>query len=84
MLQQNWARIEAEKNGVTVYFVDDLGIVFDYIAFSGALEARRGLLQNGFKQFASDDARFLAPPEGFALGELDPKGQIYSSGKYWK
>jgi hypothetical protein len=86
MLQQNWASIEPEEDGVRVYFINDTSQVFDRMPFESAADAEAALARNGFRRFrdALDLQRFLralAPP--FREGS-HPNGPIYSSGRFWR
>ncbi|NDV63138.1 hypothetical protein G0Q06_11800 [Puniceicoccales bacterium CK1056] len=86
MLQQNWALIEQEDAGVTVYFIGDTSGVFDKLSFSTVAEAERELLMNGFSRFSEDPEaqKFLACPEPPFYHGNHPNGPIYSSGRYWR
>jgi len=81
MLQQNWALIDedADAKGCTVYFIDDLGRVFDRMRFGDLAQAQEGLDRNGFDRFA--DEEFLAPPEPPFVDRPRP---IYSTGEFWR
>jgi hypothetical protein len=52
MLQQNWALIDDEREACTVYFLDDVGGVFDRISFASVAEAESGLDRNRFTRFS--------------------------------
>lgn len=85
MLQQNWALIEAARDGVSVYFFGDTSGVFDEMRFPSIDVASQGLQRNGFRRFA-DDARastFLRCPEPPFTRHPHPSGPIYSSGRFW-
>lgn len=88
MLQQNWALIDedTDSKGCTVYFVGDLGGVFDRMRFNDGAEARAALTRNGFDRFAGDChlESFLAPPEPPFFKGYHPSGEIYSSGQFWR
>lgn len=89
MLQQNWAVIEGPSSSAawTVYFLDDLGGVFDRLAFESQAEAEKGLRRNGFVRYPDSEemAQFLTPPTLGAYREsTHPSGRIYSSGRYWR
>lgn len=83
-LQQNWACIETDRDGVTIFFFDDCGKVFDAIKFTEESAARSALLRNGFAPF--DDGNFSEfiskPGPDFQWG-CHPNGRVYSSGRYW-
>jgi hypothetical protein len=86
MLQQNWALIEDEMPGVRVYFISDIGGVFDQIAFPSASSAKEALSKNGFRRFAdsADLQSFLRPPLAPFRRSTHPNGPIYSSGRFWR
>lgn len=86
MLQQNWALIDATPGGVTVYFVNDAGGVFDEIPFDSRDAAATSLAENGFRRFADDPkvTSFLCPPNPPFTLRPHPNGPIYSSGRFWK
>ena len=88
-LQHNWALIEQEPGmtGRTVFFVDDLGGVFDRLAFDSVLDAQTALARNGFVRYPDSDemAQLLTPPESGSFHErAHSSGPIYSSGRYWR
>ncbi len=85
-LQQNWALIDDVAGGVTVWFIDDGGGVFDRLAFSTPADAERALRRNGFARFADDPQAqtFIAKPREPFYHRPHPNGPIYSSGRYWK
>jgi hypothetical protein len=85
MLQQNWAAIERDAGGVSVFFISDTSEVFDQLSFDDATDAASALARNGFRRFraAPDLQRFLrAPRPPFKVGN-HPNGPIYSSGRFW-
>ena len=84
MLQQNWALVEAgESGGVTVFFLDDAGGIFDQMPFRSYKEAERQLRFNGFQKYEEipEASEFLYKPEP-PLRESN-HGRIYSSGRFW-
>jgi hypothetical protein len=85
MLQQNWALIEPEGDQVTVYFLHDLGGVFDEIPYGSLREAQTALRLNGFRRFDEDPsyAEIFARPEPPFRRVEHPSGRIYSSGQFW-
>jgi hypothetical protein len=86
MLQQNWALIEPTlSDGVIVYFIDDLGGVFDEIDFSSEKEASLSLRYNGFQRYAESPKfqSFLRTPSVPFSRSRHPNGSIYSSGRFW-
>jgi hypothetical protein len=85
MLQQNWALIEPEGDQVTVYFLHDLGGVFDEIPYGSLREAQTALCINGFRRFDADPsfAKICAPPKPPFRRGKHPSGPIYSSGQFW-
>ena len=86
MLQQNWAAIEPEGDGVRVSFIGDTGGVFDQMTFPSEAEAIQGLRRNGFQRFNDEPEmhKFLAPPEPPFRSQPHPNGPIYSSGRFWR
>jgi len=86
MLQQNWAVIEASDNGVTLFFFNDLGGVFDQIDFKSKEEAEAALLLNGFKNYDEDPKikTFVPKAKHPSKKQKHRRGLIYSSGEYWK
>ena len=85
-LQQNWAAIESEDDGVKVYFVTDLSEIFDEMTFDDWGEAATALTRNGFERFGDDPdhRRFLRAPEPPYVWGEHPNGRIYSSGRFWR
>jgi hypothetical protein len=85
MLQQNWALIEPEGSKVTIYFLHDLGGVFDEIPYGSLPEAQTALCINGFRRFDADPsfAKICAPPKPPFRRIKHPNGRIYSSGRFW-
>jgi hypothetical protein len=85
-LQQNWALVDSDKRGATVWFISDTSGVFDQIMFSSAGEAFLALTRNGFRRFADDEKAqtFLHAPEPPFMRRPHPNGPIYSSGKFCK
>jgi hypothetical protein len=87
MLQQNCAVMEDEAAGaVRVYFISDIGGVFDEIAFPSAISANEALAINGFRRFSEsrDLQSFLRPPTGPFRRSNHPNGAIYPSGRFWR
>ena len=85
MLQHNWALIEPEGSKVTIYFLHDLGGVFDELTYSSLREAQAALRLNGFRRYDEDPrfAKMCARPEPPFRRAQHPNGPIYSSGRYW-
>ena len=85
-LQQNWALIDPDRNGVVVYFFGDTSGVFDELIFTSKQEAEAGLRRNGFRLYAEDlDAhKFISVPNAPFTRSTHPAGPIYSSGQYWR
>ena len=69
MLQQNWALIEPKGSKVTIYFLHDLGGVFDELSYPSLREAQAALRLNGFRRNDEDPSyseMFARPePPGF-------------------
>lgn len=85
-LQQNWALIDVQHDrSAVIYFMHDLGGVFDQISVSSLDDARIALKRNGFEHFASTPSlqEFLHPPTEPFRREKHPNGEIYSSGRFW-
>jgi hypothetical protein len=89
-LQTNWALIEFDDGldqvgPVRVWFMSEVGGIFDEIAFPNEADARQGLVKNGFRRFTEDDEakEFLQPPERPFRRIDHPNGQIYSSRRFW-
>jgi len=86
MLQQNWALIEPQDEGkVRIFFIDDVGGLFDEMEQHSSESAERALRKNGFKRF-SDDPKWrelIAPPPKPFQRRKHPNGRIYSSGRHW-
>src|SRR5215469_18193742 len=84
-LQQNWALVDADERGATVWFIGDTSGVFDRIAFSSAEEAFRALTRNGFRRFVDDEKAqtMMRPPDQPFMRRPHPNGPIYSSGRFW-
>ncbi|MEY4299652.1 MAG: hypothetical protein RIR25_888 [Verrucomicrobiota bacterium] len=84
VLQQNWALIEPEGGSVTVYFIHDLGGVFDQLTFDSLREAQAVLRSNGFRRY--DElltlAEIVQPPAEPFHRTQHPDGPIYSSGRF--
>jgi hypothetical protein len=85
-LQQNWAVIVEQNNGVLIVFYGDTCGVFDEILFSSEAEAAKALKRNGFSKFMEDQEaqNFIGLPRGTFEERPHPNGRIYSSGRYWK
>ncbi|SRR6266536_2992465 len=87
MLQQNWAVIEPDDiDAIRIYFIDDVGGVFDEIPFSSKQVASDALARNGFRRFLDhpDLQSFLRPPSQLFRRTAHPNGPIYSSGRFWR
>jgi hypothetical protein len=86
MLQQNWAVIEPYEDGIRIYFINDVGGVFDEIPFSSEQVASDALARNGFRRFLDhpDLQSFLRPPSPPFRRTAHPNGPIYSSGRFWR
>lgn len=82
MLQQNWALIEMEDDGITMYFVSDASGVFDQISLDLSDEAKTALSENGFRRFVDDPkaSSSLNPPNPPFIFHSHSNGPIYSSG----
>ena len=85
MLQQNWALIKPEGSKVTIYFLHDLGGVFDELTYSSLREAQAALRPNGFRRYDEDPsfAMMCARPEPPFRRAQHANGPIYSSGRFW-
>ena len=85
MLQQNWALIEPEGSKVTIYFLHDLGGVFDELTYLSLREAHAALRLNGFSCYDEDPrfAKMCARPEPPFRRVNHTNGAIYSSGLHW-
>jgi hypothetical protein len=85
MLQQNWALIEPKGSKVTIYFLHDLGGVFDEIPYQSLHEAQTALRINGFRRYDEDPAysEMFARPEPPFRRVQHPNGAIYSSARHW-
>jgi hypothetical protein len=85
-LQQNWALIDEDTGGCTVFFFGDTAGVFDRLRFPSVTEAELALLRNGFNRYDTDEQAkgFIGKPEPPFWESRHPNGPIYSSGKYWK
>jgi len=64
-LQQNWALLDSDERGATVWFIGDTSWVFDQMSFPSAEEALRALTRNGFRRLADDEKaqRVLSLPK---------------------
>ena len=85
MLQQNWALIEPEGSKVTIYFLHDLGGVFDELTYTSLREAQAALRLNGFRRYDENPSyseMFARPEPPFRRAD-HPNGPIYSSGQFW-
>lgn len=85
-LQQNWALIDENLDGSTVFFFDDASGVFDLLSFPSVAEAEAALRRNGFDRFLEDRQaqEFIALPKPPFQEQTHPSGPIYSSGKFWR
>jgi hypothetical protein len=86
MLQQNWAMLAFDGDGVTIRFIDDASGIFDRIHVPEMREAERQLRCNGFAPFDPQDPEtgFLRAPEPPFSERSHPNGAIYSSGRFWR
>lgn len=84
-LQQNWALIDPDSQGYTVWFMSDTSGVFDQLRFASIEDATTALRLNGFRRFEDDSeaAGFLALPKPPFIRSNHPNGSIYSSGRFW-
>ena len=86
-LQQNWALVDPNnEGGFTVYFLSDVGGVFDELNFNSIEEAESALIRNGFSRYEDDKKlqEFLCKPTKYPLHIFPhPNGPIYSSGDFW-
>ncbi|MBK6553085.1 MAG: hypothetical protein IPP18_15270 [Rhodocyclaceae bacterium] len=85
-LQQNWALIDENPDGCTVFFFGDTSGVFDRLSFPSVAEAEAALRRNGFARFSADKKaqEFIAIPQPPFHERPHPNGPIYSSGKFWR
>jgi hypothetical protein len=91
-LQTNWALItpigasDQVGAGARVWFMSELGGVFDELEFPDEQAAKQALTKNGFSRFTEDDEakELLAAPERPFSRREHPNGRIYSSGKFWR
>lgn len=85
-LQQNWAVIVEQNNGVLVVFYGDTCGVFDEMPFPSEPEAVKALKRNGFSKFMEDREaqEFIGLPRGSFEERPHPNGRIYSSGRCWE
>ena len=85
-LQQNWALIDENPDGCTVFFFGDTSGVFDRLSFPSVAEAEAALRRNGFDRFSADKKaqEFIAIPQPPFHERPHPNGPIYSSGKFWR
>ena len=83
MMQKHWALAETNDHGTTVYFVDDLGNVFDKVTCNSAGNARKLLGEAGFQTYTDNPRlrRFLRPPERPLNCDTIREEPIYSGGK---
>ena len=82
MIANNWAFI-FEGDGVEIIFVRDDGVIFDTMKFENKQVAIKGLIENGFIKFLSDEEarKYIVPPN--KIVDFQSRNDIYSSGKYW-
>ena len=85
-MQQNWALIELSETGTKIYFINDLGGVFDDIPCQSVDDAIVKLKRNGFFRYTDEPnlpLTHVPPSRPFHIGK-HPNGKIYSSGRYWR
>ena len=82
MITNNWAFI-FEDTGIEVIFVRDDGVIFDTLNFKNKEVAIKGLIENGFIKFLSDEEarKYIVPPN--KIVDFQSRNDIYSSSKYW-
>ena len=82
MITNNWAFI-FEDTRVEVIFVRDDGVIFDTLKFENKEVAIKGLIENSFIKFSSDQEarKYIVPPN--KIVDFQGRNDIYSSGKYW-
>lgn len=82
MLVINFAVISEDIPDV-IRFVDQVGYVFDRMAFDETTSLHEELIRNGFKEVADDDfIKLVGLPD--AIQDLGEETQpVYSSGKFW-
>lgn len=85
-LQQNWAVIEQNNSGCTVFFFGDTADVFDQLDFPSISDAEAALKRNGFARYDEDKnaQEYIARPKPPFRRQPHPNGAIYSSGRYWR
>lgn len=83
-LQQNWALVEQRAEHARVWFLDDLGGVFDQIDFQSGEAATEALVRNGFERLRLTRGWAPKPPAGPFTTAEHSNGKIYSSGRYWR
>ena len=83
MLCNNWAYIK--QNECEVYFVRDIGVIFDYLKFDSIGTAHKKLLKNGFIKLITDKEalKYIVPPETIVDAGEYSREPIYSTGEYW-
>ena len=85
-LQHNWALVDVQDDlSVMIYFMHDLGGVFDQMPMSSEEDAHTALERNGFEHYASTPSvqSFLNLPDEPFRRDEHPNGPIYSSGRFW-
>jgi hypothetical protein len=91
MLAHNWVLIDRNPEGTaTVYFFRDCPhgdrpAIVDSIEFNSVIDAREGLMQNGFKRLKDHPGPWMGcEPKGFICDKRNEADKIYSNGNYWK
>lgn len=79
MITNNWAFI-FEDNGIEVIFVRDDGEVFDKMRFESKEIAVKGLIENGFIKFSSDEEVKKDKQSGDEI-LFESLGRLYEQGK---
>ncbi len=85
-LQQNWALIDEQEDGVIVWFFSDTSGVFDEMTFRSLADAVEALQGNRFRRYADepDGGEFIRVPVPPFYRSEHPNGKIYSSGRFWR
>lgn len=79
----HWAIIKPFEDKVKIYFINDLGRIFDELEYKSKKIAKRRLRRNGFNFSTNDYCPFTPPEPIYIQLSYGKKSAPYSKGNLW-